>query len=269
MSWREAAEVIVQRAGMAPRVGVVLGSGLGEVADAVEDATTIPYSDLPGFPVPGVEGHAGRAVAGQIGGVSVIAFQGRAHLYEGIDLDDLRVPVRALKAAGAELLVLTNAAGSLRVDIGPGGLMLIEDHINMTGVNVLAGPNADELGPRFPSLRDAYDPQLRSEMRVAARDLDIELHQGVYLAVRGPSFETPAEIRAFHTLGADAVGMSTVHETTVARHCGLRVVAVSAITNYAEGMSEEAVSHEQTLRDAARAAADLAPLITRFVSAVA
>ena len=269
VSWREAAEVIVQRAGLAPRVGLVLGSGLGEVADAVEDATVIPYSDLPGFPVPGVEGHAGRAVAGQIGGVPVVAFQGRAHLYEGIDLDEIRVPVRALKAAGAEILVLTNAAGSLRIDIGPGGLMLIEDHINMTGVNVLAGPNADELGPRFPSLRDAYDPQLRSDMRVAARDLGIELHQGVYLAVRGPSFETPAEIRAFHTLGADAVGMSTVHETTVARHCGLRVVAVSAITNYAEGMSDEPVSHEQTLRDAARAAADLAPLITRFVSGAA
>jgi xanthosine phosphorylase len=266
VSWREAAEVIVQRAGLAPRVGVVLGSGLGEVADAVEDATVVPYSDLPGFPVPGVEGHAGRAVAGQIGGVPVVAFQGRAHLYEGGDLDEIRVPVRALKAAGAELLVLTNAAGSLRIDIGPGGLMLIEDHINLTGVNVLAGPNADELGPRFPSLRDAYDPQLRSDMRVAARDLDVELNQGVYLAVRGPTFETPAEIRAFLTLGADAVGMSTVHETIVARHCGLRVVAVSAITNYAEGMSDEPVSHEQTLRDAARAAGDLAPLITRFVS---
>ncbi len=191
MSWREAAEVIVQRAGIAPRVGVVLGSGLGEVADAVEDATVIPYSELPGFPAPGVEGHAGRAVAGQIGGVPVIAFQGRAHLYEGVDLDEIRVPVRALKAAGAEMLVLTNAAGSLRFDIGPGGLMLIEDHINMTGVNVLAGPNVDELGPRFPSLRDAYDPQLRADMRVAARDIGVELNQGVYLAVRGPTFETP------------------------------------------------------------------------------
>ena len=156
----------------------MLGSGLGEVADAVEDATVIPYSDLPGFPVPGVEGHAGRAVAGQIGGVPVVAFQGRAHLYEGVDLDEIRVPVRALKAAGAEILVLTNAAGSLRIDIGPGGLMLIEDHINMTGVNVLAGPNDDELGPRFPSLRDAYDPQLRAEMRVAARDLGVELDRG-------------------------------------------------------------------------------------------
>jgi xanthosine phosphorylase len=266
MSWREAAEVLLERAGEAPRVGIVLGSGLGSVADAVEGATAIPYSDLPGFPEPSVEGHAGRAVAGQIAGVPVVALQGRAHLYEGVELDRIRTPVRALRAAGAEILVLTNAAGSLRADLGPGQLMLIEDHINLTGVNVLVGPNEDELGPRFPSLRDAYDPELRARMRVAAGDVGVELKEGVYLAVSGPSFETPAEIRAFHTMGADAVGMSTVHETTVARHCGLRVVAVSAITNYAEGMGEQAVSHEQTLRDAAPAADALAPLITRFVA---
>jgi xanthosine phosphorylase len=265
MSWREAAQVLTERAGAVPRVGVVLGSGLGQVADAVENAIAIPYSDLPGFPQPGVAGHAGRAVAGSIGGVPVVAFQGRAHLYEGVDLDELRTPVRALKAAGAEILVLTNAAGSLRADLGPGSLMLIEDHINLTGVNLLAGPNDDELGPRFPSLRDAYDPELRAHARKAAEEIGVALTEGVYLAVSGPSFETPAEIRAFHTLGADAVGMSTVHETTVARHCGLRVAAVSAITNYAEGMSDRPVSHEQTLTDAAKAADDLAPLITKFV----
>jgi xanthosine phosphorylase len=268
VSWRASAEVLLDRAGTRPRVGVVLGSGLGEVADAVEGATVVPYEELPGFPRPGVEGHAGRAVAGQIGGVPVVALQGRAHVYEGVDVDQIRTPVRALRAAGAEILVVTNAAGSLRADLGPGRLMLIEDHINLTGVNVLAGPNEGELGPRFPSLRDAYDPLLRADMRVAARELSVELEEGVYLAVSGPSFETPAEIRAFHTLGADAVGMSTVHETTVARHCGLRVVAVSAISNYAEGMSDEPVSHEQTLRDAARAAADLAPLLTRFVGSL-
>jgi xanthosine phosphorylase len=265
MSWREAAQVLTERAGAAPRVGVVLGSGLGQVADAVENATAIPYADLPGFPQPTVEGHAGRAVAGSIGGVPVVALQGRAHLYEGVHLDELRTPVRALKAAGAEILVLTNAAGSMRADLGPGSLMLIEDHINLTGINVLVGPNDDELGPRFPSLRDAYDPDLRADARKAAREIGVQLTEGVYLAVSGPSFESPAEIRAFHTLGADAVGMSTVHETIVARHCGLRVAAVSAISNYAEGMSEEAVSHEQTLRDAGKAADDLAPLITKFV----
>jgi len=169
--------------------------------------------------------------------------------------------VRALRAAGAEILVLTNAAGSLRAEVGPGQLMLISDHINMTGVSILAGPNDDAIGPRFPSLRDAYDPELRAQLHAAARDLDVPLADGVYLAVAGPAFETPAEIRAFRTLGADAVGMSTVHETVVARHAGMRVAAISAITNLAEGMSDEPLSHEQTLRDAARAAEGLSKLI--------
>jgi xanthosine phosphorylase len=249
----------------APRVGVVLGSGLGAVADAVDDAAVIPYDELPGFPRPSVEGHLGRAVVGRIGGVPVAVFQGRAHVYEGGDLDALRIPVRALRAAGAETLVLTNAAGSLRADVGPGRLMLISDHINMSGVNVLIGPNDDALGPRFPSLRDAYDPELRAQIRAAAAELDVPLAEGVYLAVSGPTFESPAEIRAFRTLGADAVGMSTVHETIVARHCGLRVAAVSAITNLAEGMSDEPLSHEQTLRDAERASGDLARLLLRWL----
>jgi xanthosine phosphorylase len=265
MSWHEAADVLVERAGLRPRVGIVLGSGLGAVAEAVQEAVAIGYEELPGFPRPSVEGHSGRAVAGRIGEVPVAVLQGRAHVYEGVDLDLLRTPVRALRAAGAETLVLTNAAGSLRPEVGPGRLMVIGDHINLTGVNVLAGPNEDELGDRFTSLRDAYAPDLRRELHGAAAELGLELAEGVYLAVSGPSFETPAEIAAFRTLGADAVGMSTVHETIVARHCGLRVAAVSAITNLAEGMSDEPVSHEQTLRDAARAAADLAPLITRFV----
>jgi len=265
VSYRDAARAMVERAGFEPRVGVVLGSGLGAVAEAVDDPVAIPYGELPGFPRPSVEGHGGQAVLGRIGDVPVAVLQGRAHLYEGVDHDLVRTPTRALKAAGAEVLVLTNAAGSLRPELGPGGLMLITDHINLSGINVLTGPNEDELGDRFTSLRDAYDPELREALRSAAGELGIPLGEGVYLAVSGPSFETPAEIAAFRTLGADAVGMSTVHETIVARHCGLRVAAVSAITNFAEGMSDEPVSHEQTLRDAARAAADLAPLITRFV----
>jgi xanthosine phosphorylase len=265
MSYSEAAEVITGRAGLRPRVGVVLGSGLGAVADAVTEPTAIDYADLPGFPRPTVEGHGGRAVLGKIGAVPVAVLQGRAHVYEGGDLDVIRTPVRALRAAGAEILVLTNAAGSLRREVGPGSLMLITDHINLSGVNVLAGPNDDEVGPRFPSLRDAYDPELRERLRAAAGELGTELAEGVYLAASGPTFETPAEIRAFGILGADAVGMSTVHETAVARHAGLRVAAVSAITNLAEGMSDEALSHEQTLRDAQRAADALAPLLVRFV----
>ena len=268
MSFEEAAGVLRDHSEVRPRIGIVLGSGLGAVAEAVQDAKVVGYDALPGFPRTGVEGHAGRAVLGRIGDVSVAVLQGRAHLYEGTDLERLRTPVRALCAAGAEILVLTNAAGSLRAELGPGRLMLISDHINMSGVNVLAGPNADELGPRFPSLRDAYDPALKAEMHASAEELDVELAEGVYLAVSGPSFETPAEIRAFRTLGADAVGMSTVHETVVARHCGLRVAAVSVISNLAEGLSERPLSHEQTLEDAARAAADLVPLLVRFVERV-
>ncbi|HET8821402.1 MAG TPA: purine-nucleoside phosphorylase, partial [Thermoleophilaceae bacterium] len=231
--------------------------------------TVIPYEVLPGFPRPTVVGHGGRAVVGEIGGLPVAVLQGRAHVYEGGALDPIRTPVRALRAAGAELVVITNAAGSLRTELGPGRLMMITDHINLSGVNVLAGPNDEEIGPRFPSLRDAYDPELRDHLRAAAGELGTDLAEGVYLAVSGPSFETPAEIRAYAMLGADAVGMSTVHETAVARHCGLRVVAVSAITNLAEGLNPEPLSHEQTLRDAQRAADDLAPLLVRFVEGLA
>jgi xanthosine phosphorylase len=265
MSHTEAAAVMNERSGLRPRVGVVLGSGLGVVADAVDEPTTIDYGELPGFPRPGVAGHGGQAVLGRIGEVPVAVLQGRAHVYEGGDLDQIRTPVRALRAAGAEILVLTNAAGSLRPDVGPGQLMLISDHINLSGVNVLAGPNDDEIGPRFPSMRDAYDPELLARLRTAADELGTTLAEGVYLAVSGPTFETPAEIRAYSTLGADAVGMSTVHETAVARHCGLRVAAISAISNFAEGMSDVELSHEQTLRDAHRAAESLAPLLVRFV----
>jgi xanthosine phosphorylase len=248
-----------------PRVGVVLGSGLGAVADAVEDPLVVGYEDLPGFPRPSVAGHAGRAVIGTIGGVPVAVLQGRAHLYEGGDPVALRTPVRALRAAGASILVLTNAAGSLRPAVGPGSLMAITDHINMQGVNVLMGPNDDAIGPRFPPMADAYDPALLATLRESAAALGIVLAEGVYLAVTGPSFETQAEIRAFRTMGADAVGMSTVQETILARHCGLRVAAVSMITNLAEGMGDEPLSHEQTLRAAEAGAGDLARLLLEFI----
>jgi purine-nucleoside phosphorylase len=263
-----AAAVLAERAPTPPRVGVVLGSGLGAVADAVQGPVTVGYRELEGFPRPTVAGHAGQAVLGTIAGVGVCILQGRAHLYEGGPAEQLRTPVRALRAAGAEILVLTNAAGSLRADVGPGRLMAITDHINMSGFNVLAGPNDDATGPRFPSLGGAYDPELLEDLRATARASEIALAEGVYLAVGGPAFETPAEIRAFRTLGADAVGMSTVHETTVARHCGLRVAAVSAITNLAEGMGAEPLSHEQTLRDAQRAAVDLSRLLLGLIERI-
>jgi xanthosine phosphorylase len=255
----------VLRSHVQPRVGIVLGSGLGAVADAVEGAVTIGYDELPGFPRPTVHGHAGRAVLGGLCGVPVCVLMGRAHLYEGGDPAPRVTPVRALAAAGAEVLVLTNAAGSLRSEVGPGRLMAISDHINLTGHNPLVGPNDESIGPRFPSLANSYDADLRAQMHEVAGELGIDLAEGVYLAVSGPSFETPAEIRAFATLGADAVGMSTVHETILARHAGLRVAAVSAISNLAEGLSDVPLSHEQTLADAQRAAGDLARLLEGFV----
>jgi xanthosine phosphorylase len=248
----------------APRLGIVLGSGLGGVAAALEDSVTIPYDELPEFPESSITGHAGTLALGTLAGLPVSCLQGRRHVYEGGDPGAMRGPVRALKRAGAEALLVTNAAGSLRAEVGPGSLMAISDHINMLGVNPLTGPNDDEIGPRFPSLRDAYDPELRRTLHVSAEALGIPLAEGVYLATAGPSFETPAEIRAFRTLGADAVGMSTVPEVILARHAGLRVAAVSAITNLAEGMGSEPLSHEQTLRRAEAAAGDLTRLIVEF-----
>ena len=253
--------VIAERA---PRLGIILGSGLGAVADALEDAVTIPYTDLPDFPQPSVYGHAGTLALGTLSGLPVACLQGRAHVYEGGDPGAMRGPVRALKEAGAEALFVTNAAGSLDPEVGPGSLMAISDHINMLGVNPLTGPNDEVIGPRFPSLRDAYDPELRAVLHAAAEDLDIALAEGVYLATAGPSFETPAEIRAFRTLGADAVGMSTVPEVILARHAGMRIAAVSAITNLAEGMGGEPLSHEQTLRYTNQAAGYLTRLIIEF-----
>ena len=255
--------------GHSPRLGIVLGSGLGAVADALEGRTTIPYSELPDFPEPSIAGHAGTLSLGTLAGLPVACLQGRRHVYEGGDPGAMRGPVRALRAAGAEALLVTNAAGSLRPEVGPGSLMAISDHINLLGVNPLTGPNDDAVGPRFPSLRDAYDPELRRTLHAAAERLGIALAEGVYLATAGPSFETPAEIRAFRTLGADAVGMSTVPEVILARHAGLRVAAVSAITNLAEGMGGEALSHEQTLRHAEAAAGDLTRLILAFAEALA
>lgn len=264
-----AAAVLAERGAAAPRVGMVLGSGLGTVADAVEHPVIVGDDELPGFPRPSVTGHAGRVVLGAIGEVPVAVLQGRAHLYEGVDPEALRVPVRALRGAGAEILVLTNTAGSLHRELGAGSLMAITDHINLTGANPLVGPNDDAVGPRFPALRHAYDPDLLELLREAAVRVGVALAEGVYVGVTGPSFETPAEIRAYRTLGADAVGMSTVHETILARHCGLRVAAVSVITNLAEGLSDEPLSHEQTLAAAGRAAEDLGRLLLAFVPRLA
>ncbi len=252
-------------AGFNPRVGIVLGSGLGGLADQIDVVASIDFKEIPDFPQSTVEGHAGRLILGRLGGMPVVCMQGRIHLYEGIDPEDLAVPVRVLKLLGIEILLVTNAAGSFHEEVGPGRLMLLTDHINMTGRNPLVGENDERFGPRFFSMEEAYDPILRDHFKAVAKELDIDLAEGVYLHYLGPNFETPAEIKAFRILGADAVGMSTTPEVLVARHCGLRVAAISNITNLVAGLSKTKLSHEQTLECAKLAAEDLEKLIIIFL----
>jgi xanthosine phosphorylase len=264
-----AADLIGARVpGFQPQIGLVLGTGIGALAEAIESPAIIDYGDLPGFPRSAVEGHAGRLVLGNLAGVSVACMQGRAHLYEGHAAADLALPIRALRLAGCDTLVLTNAAGSLNAEFLPGSLMMLSDHINMTGFNPLVGANDERFGPRFPDMTLAYDRELRGGLSATATTLGITLHEGVYVALLGPNFETPAEIRALRTLGVDAVGMSTVPECLVARHCGMRVAAISTLTNLAAGMTDEELSHEQSLAVGAKAAKDLARLLPAFLESL-
>ncbi|MCJ9427692.1 purine-nucleoside phosphorylase [Kordiimonas marina] len=253
--------------GEMPKLAMVLGSGLNSLADALEDATVFSYADLPGFPKPTVEGHAGRMLIGKLGDKPVICMQGRAHAYEGHPAEKLGYATRVLWALGVETLVLTNAAGSLREEAGPGSLMAITDHINFSGVNPLVGPNDDRIGPRFPDVSEAWNKALTKKLLACANALGIPLHSGVYLMAKGPNFETPAEIRAFKVWGADAVGMSTVPECLVARHCGMKVVGISSITNLAAGMQGE-LTHHETMEYGAIAAVNLEKLLRAFVADV-
>ncbi len=262
MSAAEAIAEIQRRAGAPPpRLGLVLGSGLGPVVEAAAEAVVIPYGEIPGFPQPRIEGHDGRLVLGRLGGLPVAALQGRAHYYESGRADSMKTPLAALAGLGCEMLLLTNAAGSLRPEVGPGNLMLIADHINFGGANPLVGVTD---GSQFVDMSSAYDPALRQTMLETAASLGITLPTGTYMWFSGPSFETPAEIRAAGRLGADAVGMSTVPEAILARHGGLRVAAVSVITNRAAGLGEAALSHETTMALAAQGAETLRRLVAAF-----
>ena len=257
------AALIRDRAGAEPpRYGLILGSGLGHLADRV-DGVSIDYADLPGFPHAGVSGHTPKLVIGTLAGTRVAVFGGRAHYYESGRSDAMRLPLEVLADLGAEGVIATNAAGSLRADMPTGSLMLLSDHINFSGLNPLIGEPTDR---RFVPLGDAHDPGLRAALRDAADAEDIDLHEGVYAWYSGPSFETPAEIRAIRTLGADAVGMSTVPEIILARFLGLRAVAISTITNMAAGLSDEEISHEHTKAMAPLGAAKLEKVLTRFLA---
>lgn len=244
-----------------PRVILVLGSGLGSLADTIADPVRIPYTEIPGFPHSTVEGHAGELVMGKMAGVEVAVMAGRFHLYEGWAAADVAVPIRMLQAQGAELLLLTNAAGGLRPGMQPGDLMLIADHINLMGRNPLIGPvqGGEE---RFPDMSAPYDPVVRRELRTCAVEIGVPVEEGVYAGVLGPSYETPAEIRMLRRFGAHAVGMSTVPEVIAARAAGLRVGAISCITNLAAGLGTEPLSHEEVLAAGAAARDRLAGLVT-------
>ena len=246
-----AAEYILGLVSIRPTAALVLGSGLGDYADTLEDSVKIPYSEIPNFPQPTVEGHAGAFVFGKKEGKEVVVAQGRVHYYEGLPMQEITLPVRVLAAIGVKTLVLTNAAGGVNLSYKPGTLMLISDHINFSGANPLIGPNLEKFGPRFPDVSDLYTASLRTAIKEKAAAAAIPLEEGVYLMCSGPNYETPAEIRAFRTLGADAVGMSTVPEALVAGHSGLQVVGVSCITNMAAGVLPVKLNHAEVVETAA------------------
>ena len=252
-------------AGLKPKIAIILGSGLGGLAARVEQPVSIAYRDLPGFPVLTVQGHDGTLIGGKLGGVPVMVLKGRKHFYETEDPYPLKTMIRAVHAAGAETLFLSNAAGSLRPHIKVSELMLITDHINFLGLNPLTGANDASFGPRFFSMSDAWDKNLSAKVNAVAGHEGIPLHEGVYMAFRGPSFETPAEIRMAQTWGADAVGMSSVPDCLIARHCGMKVVGISCITNMGAGLSDENLSHDHTMANAAHGAGAFERLVTAAV----
>ncbi|WP_053364010.1 purine-nucleoside phosphorylase [Bacillus sp. FJAT-27251] len=244
---KNAASFLKEKFGGQPQIGLILGSGLGVLADEIEEPVKIPYSEIPDFPVSTVEGHAGQLVFGKLSGVTVAAMQGRFHFYEGYSMEKVTFPVRVMKELGIETLIVTNAAGGVNENFAPGDLMLISDHINNMGTNPLIGPNDSELGPRFPDLSEAYSRELRSQARDIAKSIGIEVREGVYVGNPGPVYETPAEIKMLRTLGGDAVGMSTVPEVIVARHSGMKVLGISCISNMAAGILDQPLSHDEVI----------------------
>jgi purine-nucleoside phosphorylase len=251
--------------GHAPRVAVVLGSGLGGVADAINEAIEIAYEEIPHFVNSTVEGHAGRLIAGNCNGVDVIVMKGRFHFYEGYSMEQVTLPVRVFSLLGVRTLVLTNAAGGTSPHLSPGSLMIITDHINLMGDNPLRGPNDARFGPRFPDLTSVYTPTYIAAAHEVAREMGLVLAEGVYLGLRGPSYETPAEVRMLRDLGGDALGMSTVPEAIVARHAGMNVLAISCITNVAAGLSRREINHDEVMEVGARAGRQLSEQIVRLV----
>ena len=263
----QAADAIRKRTSYPARIGFILGSGLNSLADSVKNADTIPYGELPNWPISTVQGHAGRLVIGELEGQTVFVMQGRVHFYEGYSMSQITLPVRVMSRLGLEMMFVTNAAGAVHPDFVPGDVMLITDHLNligMTGANPLMGPNIDELGPRFPDMSQAYDRQLMAMARQVAAEENIPLREGVYCALSGPSFEGPADLRFLRMAGADAVGMSTVPEVIVARHGGMRVLGFSGISNKANLDGSTATTHEEVIE----AGRIIAPKLEKIIRGV-
>lgn len=263
-----AVQYIQSQHNFTPKVGMVLGSGLGAYIDKVEDKIEIPYSEIPYFNETTVEGHSGRLILGKVNDVNVAILQGRIHAYEGYGMDEVVFPVRTLATMGAEFLVLTNAAGGINFDFRPGDLVLIKDHINLMGKNPLVGPNIAELGPRFPDMTKAYPEELRNIFKETAESLGFETKEGVYCSVLGPTYETPAEINMFRTLGADMVGMSTVPESIAANHLGIKVVGISCITNLAAGMEQKKLDHGDIKEEALRVMEKFSSLLSEAIGKI-
>lgn len=261
----KAVKYIKEKVNFVPEIAVILGSGLGNLADGIENPVYVDYKEIEGFPVSTAPGHNGRFIFGTLQGKKVACMQGRFHFYEGYDMNTVVLGVRVLRRLGCEKLIVTNAAGGINTSFVPGDIMMISDHINFMGTNVLIGKNDDSLGTRFPDMSFAYDPKLREKAEKCAQELGISIKNGVYLGCTGPSYETPAEIRAFRILGADAVGMSTVPEVIAANHCGMKVLAFSLITNMAAGILKQPLSEEEVLETGAKKGRELQQLIEKMI----
>lgn len=263
---KEAAQYIAGKIAIKPEIGLIMGSGLGVLGDLIEEAVVIPYNDIPHFPVSTVEGHAGDLLVGKLSGRNVVLMKGRFHMYEGYGPELTAFPVRVMKALGASSLLVTNAAGGINLNFASGNLMLISDHINLTGKNPLIGPNDNELGVRFPDMSEAYSKRLRGIASEIANEQGFSLQEGVYVGLLGPTYETPAEIRMLRALGADAVGMSTVAEVIAARHSGIEVVGISCITNMAAGILDQPLSHDEVMETAERVKSQFLGLVTALIA---
>ena len=263
-----AARVIGSRMKAQPRIALVLGSGLGGFADEFENAVRIPYQEIPGFATSTAQGHAGRLVIGDVEGIPVVGMQGRFHYYEGYALEEVTFPIRVFKLLGIQTLLLTNAAGGIDVRLSQGALMVISDHLNLMGVNPLRGPNDERFGPRFPDMTEVYSRVLQELVVDAAKEIGVIVRRGIYAALSGPSYETPAEIHMLRSFEADAVGMSTVPEAIVARHMGMNVLGISCITNMAAGISEQPINHEEVIETGEQVRDTLTQLLRRVISKI-